>query len=560
MADRVFVRDDFSNPVLARYINYLGEHKRSLWDLDYDGALWWSYLMEQYGRERDEPQVGVDFLQTVWRITDDSDPSVYDTIQLAINEHDRVTGPDNVSVEDLFHDFSIAGAVQANPATFRPSAGVTSPERYGFADLYVYHDFLDTYEWTHYGGNYRVTLGKDNVGVTGAWSGREETGIWDTQYLKFWVSDMLGIESDTDRNAESRRALLAGDPPYMINFHGETDPYNHASYTVLAYKGEHVERMWTTGTAGLTIDNSFSVSLMQDSDAPYDLIVAVVTGWVGAGWPARVGFEYTFDHGRPTVTILDPTSTYPAYIGLPEAPERFLVRLQVSGPPELGGTTVEGLTARDFRAYVGSPAPINQAEVHLAAYVLGEYWLTIEPPVKGLPGAGPYNLTVDLGGVMATSVSSVFYEEKKLDQVLTIDRSVSMTGQRIKAAKSAAQLYVDVSATGEQLGVVSFNGDEVEPNDDAELVYPLTPMDSDWERGLVRLAIDGLVLDGFTSIGDGLRAALSEFSGAGTDAENWIILLSDGRENEALNNADVKESLLAEGIRVMCVALSSHSD
>ncbi|MFT5127888.1 MAG: hypothetical protein ACI8W8_001496 [Rhodothermales bacterium] len=553
MMDRVFLRDDSSNFGHTYYDYYSDEEELSLWDRDYDGALWWSYLMEQYGGVREEPQVGVDFLQAVWRITQETDPSLYDTIQLALNEHDRITtdGPDFASVEDIYHDFNIAVMVDARPGTIAADAQILSPDRFAFADVQADED--------SYTARPRSPSERSNFRTpVGEWSGRGATGVWDVQYLRLFVPEMLGKHTDF-LDPEVSRAELGGDVPYVMTFHGQTDPYNTASYTLLAYKGNQLARMWTTGASGFSINNDFSVSLMQDSDDPYDLLVAVVTGWVGSGWPARVGFDFSFAYGTPTISVLDPSSAYPAYVGLPEAPERFLVRVQVDGPPELGGTTVEGLSAADFTAYVGSPAPINEAEVHLAAYVLGEYWLTIEAPAKGIPDAGPYNLTVTLGEVSATAVSSVYYQQKDLNQVITVDRSLSMTGQRIKAAKSAAQLYVDVSGTGDTLGLVSFHGDETEPNDDAEVVHALEFMDSDLERDLVREAIDGLVLDGFTSIGDGLRAALTQFVGA-SDAENWIILLSDGRENEALFYADVKDSLMAEGIRVMSVALGPQSD
>ncbi len=282
-------------------------------------------------------------------------------------------------------------------------------------------------------------------------------------------------------------------------------------------------------------------------------------------------YTYTFDCGKATLTIREPMHPDPiAYVGKHNAPEPFLIKLRVVGPVSLGSPSVEGLESSDFTVFVGDPYdPENEAEVLSGAYIQGEYWLVAQAPEK--PAATPemYNLTVELGKIdAATNEGAVVYSKRTVDQILVIDRSASMLSpalsSKINAARMAGKLFVDSARSDDYTGVVSFSGDNMEPNDDSKLDFALNPVTPD-NRIDAKKAIDSIVTQNMTSIGDGLNRAYTEtvLSGHGRPsppAERWIVLLSDGMENEALFWSAVRDTIKNNQIKINAIALGPQSD
>src|SRR6185295_6073798 len=97
------------------------------------------------------------------------------------------------------------------------------------------------------------------------------------------------------------------------------------------------------------------------------------------------------------------------------------IRTVVTGPTALGEPTVLGLQPDDFTVYVGSNHVFaDEATVITGLYVQGEYWLVVQAPTK--PNTSTYDLFVDYGSsVSATQAAAVSYEERHLDQMLTLD-------------------------------------------------------------------------------------------------------------------------------------------
>lgn len=92
-------------PLLGQVNGYLKSAHQPLWESKYNSALWWSWLMEQYGTTPSEPQRGTDFLAR-WYIeaaaTMDN-PNPYLITDAVIKNQ---TPSD--SVVNAFHDFTIA--------------------------------------------------------------------------------------------------------------------------------------------------------------------------------------------------------------------------------------------------------------------------------------------------------------------------------------------------------------------------------------------------------------------------------------------------------------------
>ena len=159
-----------------------------------------------------------------------------------------------------------------------------------------------------------------------------------------------------------------------------------------------------------------------------------------------------------------------------------------------------------------------------------------------------------------------------IDLALVIDRSGSMAGARLTAAKNGAKSLVDELNSTSQSALVSYNYG-------AERPFDLQTMDEAGQTDLM-FAIDQLVATGSTNIQGGIIFAAEELAGnedlfsfintypSGMDrddADKIMILLSDGIPNDyysdgssssaseaATNAANIAK---AEGIRIITIAV-----
>ncbi|NOX63037.1 MAG: VWA domain-containing protein [Chloroflexi bacterium] len=494
--------------------SYLGSPNQTIWNASYSSALFWNYATEQLGTTSGEPNIGVDFVERFWENArnNNSSPDTPANWRRTIRDFDV-----NETLENLFHDFTIA-----NVAKDLDVSALDDALKYRYVD--------------------------ENDGSSGSYN----------QVARRWsgnVPPQRGPTADSVVRWGARyyEANIGPDCQGVVGFHSEGD---RAAYSLLAITGtDDVQRLYKSVT------DTFSRTLIQRSGADrYTRLIAVVTGLDD---PAN--FTYTFACGQVDMVILEPTASNKAYVGEPADPDPFLIRLRVYGPAALGATSVRGLDPTDFTVYVGAEDPANNAPVLSAAYVQGEYWLVAQAPAKA--STGTYPLLVKLGDLASDTKSGVVvYEKRILDQVLVIDRSGSMlspaASPKLDAAKNAASLFVDAARSDDKLGVVSFGGDNVEPNDDANLEWQLKDV-TDANRTSAKNAINALstMPNVLTSIGDGIKKGKDEFPIRGSAlGEDWIVLLSDGMENEALFWTNVKASVQAAGVKVQAIALGPYAD
>ncbi len=500
--------------------DYLEAPNRDFWRVSYESALGWKHMSEQFGTVTTEPQYGVDFIRTFWE-TVESYPSSPD-LPAAIEETIQSFDP-SASLKSWFYDFSVANIAKE----FDLSA---IPDR----EKYQYVDEND--------GN-GVAFAK----VARTWSGNILSAFPAVSVVSRWGASYF--EADLSDGCA---------PGWILGYRiGSADDARH---TVLAVNdADEVVRM-TRGSG-----EDFSVAFLQDDFGfPNHLsrLLAVVTGG-----DEQIAFNYEFDCGPGSLDLRFPDASYQAFVGPPDNPRNMIVRVRVSGPAGLGGASVLGFRPEQFDVYVGTNgAPADRAEVLAGAEIQGEYWLTVRPPAK--PDTNTYDLYVSLlGGVFSLNdfqFDAVSYEERILDQLLVIDRSGSMVGPasspKIDAAKNAGRLFVDITTDQDRVGLVSFSGDAVEPNNDATVDAALDDA-TDTHKQTVRDAISAIAVGGATSIGDGLDTGASEFALHGSaEGEDWIVLLGDGMENEELYWNQVEAAIKAAGIKVNAIALGADAD
>ncbi len=501
---------------LGEVNNYLGNPNQTMWNLSYTTALFWNYLGEQLGGVVAEPNRGADFVRRFWERAGAraSSPDFVGTLRNTVSDFDL-----NRSLEQLFQDFTIANYTKELDVSLLPDG-----LRYRYAD-----------ENDGTGSTYAAVM-RSWTGSVPPQQGPTASSVvrWGARYFEANVSGATG-------GACSRG---------IVGFRSTGDS---AAYALVGVKGANqVDRIVKS------VGGTFAKAFLQHSGSPYTRLGAVV-----AGLSSPANFTYTFACAYPQLQIVEPTNVRQAFVGTFDHPERFLVKLRVFGPPDLGTPSVEGLEASDFEVFVGPEAPANAAAIVSAAYVQGEYWIVAQAPAK--LANGTFDLLVKLRDLASTGQAlSVRYELRVLDQVLVIDRSGSMNdpagAPKIDAAKNAATLFVDAAGSQDRIGAVSFSGDGVEPNDDATINRILQPV-TDAQRGLVRGAIGGIGASGWTSIGDGLEKGRNEFVLRGSAlGEDWLVLLSDGMENESQYWANVRANLQAANVKVNAIALGPQTD
>jgi Ca-activated chloride channel family protein len=116
---------------------------------------------------------------------------------------------------------------------------------------------------------------------------------------------------------------------------------------------------------------------------------------------------------------------------------------------------------------------------------------------------------------------------------LVIDRSGSMSGEKLDAAKDAARFLVQRLGADDRLAIVTFD-------DDVDLVLPLGPV----ETATAEQAIASIHCGGSTNLSGGWLKGIEELGrGADTDALRRVLLLTDGQANCGITDRDQLVSL-----------------
>ncbi len=490
MQDKLFADLDFTDYSFAGFhkeVNKaLDQTETSLFDLSYRGCLFWTYVAERFGTGS-EPSFGADFIRSFYEelAADGADGSS----AAAESLNDVIQANGGGSLDHVWLDYAIA-----NIAKDFDVSEVPDGQLYGYVD--------------------------QNQGGEGGWDTVDRT----TVSLPSNGSNSLEPYSTRyyELPLDSRGCTAVG-------FRGEAD--QEVGWALLALTtGDHV--------VGLSkgIGKEFGRSVLADpAKVKITRLIAVV-----AGLGDSTGFDYWFDQGTPTVTIYRPDMFHPTFINSNDSYRPFLTRVQVDGPANLkpdgvGPRSILGLHPDDFHVQLDT----TDCTVVSAAYVGQYYWLVAAAPAS--LAQDTYDLTVSLCGdsLAAVNPNSVTIADVQFNHVLVIDQSGSMAdpavGQsKLEAAQVAAGLYADSVSPADRISLVSFNGNNVDCDDDATAQTSLKFADTT-QKNLVGSKLGGLSATGWTSIGDGLYRGQNQLSATAVAAKDiWkMILLSDGDENEA---------------------------
>lgn len=147
--------------------------------------------------------------------------------------------------------------------------------------------------------------------------------------------------------------------------------------------------------------------------------------------------------------------------------------------------------------------------------------------VDGLPpGTSPdlssVSVTLD-GATVEASATPVKAGEIERTTVLALDASRSMQGERIAAAKAAANAFIDAAPADVKIGLVTFAGEV------ADAVAPTT------DHKEVAAAVDAIDLSRQTFLYDGIAQAMNL---SGEDGARSVLVLSDGADTGSKASLD----------------------
>ncbi|MFN8441806.1 MAG: VWA domain-containing protein [Caldilineaceae bacterium] len=465
---------------LGQIESYLGKPEYGLQKQSYNAALFWLYVAEQFAGVTSEPEYGMDVLLKFWQknLENKNGGGLKDGIQTL---NDALSDPALFTTDrrfkDIFEDFAVANYAKdylANPVA---------------ADMKKYN-YIDDEQGLDFG---KVKLSAQTTITTG-------TSLLSTSSVNAWGARYFEFDVDPSVSVVNFQVNPLPGTPHSLYYH------------LLGIDNNQIVDQWSS--EGSSLDLS-----IPNLTPVYDRLVLIV-----AGLEKHVLFDYSVNLSDG-VFILSPNAQFPDAVGDANSPGKFITWLRVM---DVNNQPVAGIDPNDFTISVGNTVihPVgNGGEDALISsfYSADRYMLALRAPAN--PGCTACPLTVSYGGNSDSEPNAILYGPPvSVDNMIVIDRSGSMEGAKIEAAKGAAKVYVDSYETGDRIGVISYNSTPTSE-------YTLHGW-SNTTRQQAQNEIETLAAPaGDTATGAALREGMKQLIDQASPNPAWaMVLLSDGKD------------------------------
>jgi len=508
---------------------YLNDPDLTLWNAGYGAALFWTYLMEQYGDLNTEPGRGADFIKTWWDLAGDevADPNVYDITRRTIQQF-----APGESVVNSYQDFTIANLVKDLNVLALP---VPSRVRYTYADDSAVLGQNNLQKITKVDVDFFA-----NVPANGAAS------------IELLAQRFGGDYSSFDLSAcpAGREVEFSVSPQFLLPLDPNAQtPAPDALVSLVLTKGADGR---TPSKLYKWRAQSVKKSFMQPDFQPYTRGLVIVSGWHGS-YPGVLRMRCL---PAPLVPVLSLKGNQ----GNPGPGATPVGSIGVALPPgATGAGSVAGLGVGDFSLQIGTqPAPIRAVVREGNGYRLH----FMHPP---LSGPGPFAVSVHAGAQTTTLANAIRYDQPDAEVVVVLDLSASM-GQPagvpllLPAVQKVREAAARMRSTA-RFGLVVHFGNGSEPNRDATVMLPLAPLSSA-QRASLESVLSGLVVstNANGAPGDGVLSALDQFASNGGNGPREILLIGDGAQGEGDSLVNVIAAMAPTRSGLTAVALGGRSD
>lgn len=499
---------------------YLGSPDLDILKSSYTSALFWTYLMEQYGTFNTEPYRGADFLTAWWDLAEDrvANPDIADITQQAI----KLFEPNDTFI-NAYQDFTIANLMKDMSLLGIP---VAAQARYQYID-----------EQPVLGQNNQMSFDAVALSDTAAVAANQTVQrSFDAQRLG---ADYIRFDVSVCPAGSTMMFDVAPDPSAT-----NPTPGAQALISLLLTKAPSVPiRLWKWRAS------SAKASAVQAVGTPYQYAYVIASGRNG---------HYA---GRATVQCkpapLAPVLKFAGKQAQPGPGVNPIGTIKVQVPDSSSpGLTVAGLAANDFQLQIGG---VN-ALIETALPDGDGYLLRFRHPTQSTPG--PFPVAVQVGLQTTSLANAIRYDqpEPELIMVLDLTQSMQTTGLLLPAIQKVREAAARMRSTA-RFGLVGFVGNGTEPGLDASVLLPLAPLNSAQRASLESvLSTIGASTQSAGAPGDGVQAAINEFTARGGNGPKSIILLSDGGIGEGATVAALESNLAAQRIAVHAIALGPQTN
>jgi hypothetical protein len=481
-------------PFLGEVDNYLDNPDRALWSASYGAALFWTYLMEQYGSFNEEPYRGADFITAWWEIAQDhtDDPNPADITRQAIQLFEP-----NHSFTNAYHDFTIANLVKDLSVLAIPAQ---QRARYTYID-----------EQPVLGQNNQMSFGPVDIDFNA-----EVLADGSTAQIVLNARQLGGDYSAFDLSAcpAGREVSFSVQPNILF-------PLNNGAQTPTP--DALISLILTTGADGKSPRKlykwraqSVNTSFVQPGFQPYTRGFVIVSGWHGT-YPGVLRMRCLPAPLAPIVHLASNDAE-------PGPGPQPVGSVKVRQPNPATGTSRSGLGI--FKINVGGQdAPIE----------------SIVPDGDGhrvrfrhpsLSGPGPFALAVESGGQTTTIANAVGGTQTRQVTVV-LDLSDDMDPPSLLPAVQKVREAAARMPANTMFSLIAHFGNGNEPDLDASVLLPLAPLTAA-HRGNLESVLSTLTATASPqgAPADGVRLALNQFNSVGVNGPREILLITNGGGGE----------------------------